>query len=81
MIDPNEGGWTFGKTGDYLIIERELTEVITGEIQLPDELAVQIGITKILGKEGNWVINVPVDMAKAKMATKIVAINMQYTSP
>lgn len=81
LIDPKEGGWKYGKVGDYIMIERELTEVIIGEKELPDELVVQIDIAEITGKKGKWVVNVPVDMAKAKTATKTVAINKQYTTP
>ncbi|MFM1654034.1 DUF4179 domain-containing protein [Brevibacillus sp. B_LB10_24] len=81
LFDPKEMGWNFGKSGDYLMANRELTEVITGEKTLPDELVVQVSSTEITGKKGNWQVSVPVDMAKAKTATKSVAINKQYTSP
>jgi hypothetical protein len=81
LIDPNMGGWATSKKGDQLMIERALTEAITGEKKLPDEVIVELSWKKIGEVSGNWVLNVPIDMVKAKAVTKTIEINKQYTTP
>ncbi|TBL72651.1 DUF4179 domain-containing protein [Paenibacillus thalictri] len=81
LIDPSMGGWRNSKKGEYLMVERELTESIKDEQTLPDEVTVELSWTKIGDTSGNWVVDVPIDMVKAKEATKTININKKYTTP
>ncbi|SFL87161.1 protein of unknown function [Paenibacillus sp. 1_12] len=81
LIDRKMGGWRASKKGEHLMVEQALTDLITGGKQLPDDVTVELSWKKIGQTSGNWVLNIPIDMAKAKAATKTVGINKQYISP
>ncbi|MCR8632265.1 DUF4179 domain-containing protein [Paenibacillus radicis (ex Xue et al. 2023)] len=81
LIDRKMGGWRASKKGEQLMVEQALTDLITGGKQLPDEVTVELSWKKIGQTSGDWVLNIPIDMAKAKAVTKTVGINKQYISP
>ncbi|MFS0916955.1 DUF4179 domain-containing protein [Brevibacillus sp. 179-C 1.1 NHS] len=83
--------WYHGSYGDYQVLERELSSFFNDEYPLPDELVVEFNINEIYtfsreaqteeSIKGNWKLEIPVNMKKAKAATKKVEIDQQYTSP
>lgn len=77
-IFDEDGGYSFKMQGDYVIIKQELTELIARNKKIPDSMQMEIAITMIDGKAGNWNIVVPIDMKKSKAASKTVKINQQY---
>ncbi|PPB01939.1 DUF4179 domain-containing protein [Brevibacillus laterosporus] len=62
-------------------LSRDLTPIFYEAQKIPNELMIEISTKKIGNTKGNWKVQFPLDLAKAKAATKTVAINKQYTSP
>ncbi|KKX57069.1 DUF4179 domain-containing protein [Brevibacillus borstelensis] len=66
--------------GPYMELVHDLSSLNGGK-GLPDELIVAFDIKKIGETNGNWQMEVPVDLKKAKAATKTYAVNKSYTTP
>lgn len=80
-INPSGGGWTTKMEGDYLVLKHNLFTFLKDPKDIPDELTVGVEATILSGKEGNWGVEFPVDMKKAKAAAKYTHLNQQYTTP
>ncbi|MFS0558334.1 DUF4179 domain-containing protein [Brevibacillus sp. 179-C9.3 HS] len=77
----NQKSWKTKQISDYILFEHELRSYFADESKLPDELFVEFHMKKMGSTNGNWKLSVPVDLKKAKSATKTVKINQSYTSP
>jgi len=75
------GGSTIGQRGEYLVLNQEIFSFLPDPTDIPDELFVGVHATNLKGKEGNWLIEFPVDMKKAKAVVTYTDINQQYTTP
>ncbi|MED1663885.1 DUF4179 domain-containing protein [Brevibacillus laterosporus] len=73
--------WAHDIHGDYIVLERALFDFYGEEKALPDEMNVELNVKKLGETNGNWKIQVPIEMKKAKEATKTKKINQEYTSP
>ncbi|MBG9774411.1 DUF4179 domain-containing protein [Brevibacillus laterosporus] len=73
--------WAHDINGDYIVLERALFDFYGKEKALPDEMNVELNVKKLGETNGNWKIQIPIDMKKAKEATKTKKINQEYTSP
>ncbi|MFS0918636.1 DUF4179 domain-containing protein [Brevibacillus sp. 179-C 1.1 NHS] len=62
-------------------LDRELRSYFDDLSKVPDELIVEFTIKELDDVKGNWQLSVPVDMKKAKAATKTHEINKSYTTP
>lgn len=62
-------------------LDRELRSFFDDLSKVPDELIVEFNIKELGDTKGNWQLSVPVDMKKAKAATKTHNINKSYTTP
>ncbi|WP_429843352.1 DUF4179 domain-containing protein [Brevibacillus sp. FIR094] len=62
-------------------LNRELRSYFADISEIPDELIVEFNIKQLDNIKGNWKLSVPVDMKKAKAATKTHEINKTYTTP
>ncbi len=51
------------------------------EKAVTNKLTLHLEITKIGTVKGNWHLQVPIDMAKSKAASKVITVDKQYTSP
>jgi len=82
-VELNEGGggWTISHRGEYLVLSQELFSYMPDLTDIPDEMFVEVHATSLKGTEGNWLIEFPVDMKKAKAVVKFSEINQQYTTP
>ncbi|MFF0830132.1 DUF4179 domain-containing protein [Brevibacillus sp. NPDC003359] len=80
--DPNED-WHNDMHTDtgYMSLDRELRSYFDDISEIPDELIVEFNIKQLDDIKGNWKLSVPVDMKKAKAATKTHEINKTYTTP
>ncbi|WP_409177114.1 DUF4179 domain-containing protein [Brevibacillus fortis] len=65
----------------YMSLDRELRSYFDDISEIPDELIVEFNIKQLDDIKGNWKLSVPVDMKKAKAATKTHEINKTYTTP
>ncbi|MFF0829600.1 DUF4179 domain-containing protein [Brevibacillus sp. NPDC003359] len=77
----NQGSWKTSQKGDYILFEHELRSYFEKGNNLPDELFVEFHMKKMGSTNGNWKLSIPVNLKKAKAATKNVTINKSYTSP
>ncbi|MBA4533046.1 DUF4179 domain-containing protein [Brevibacillus halotolerans] len=66
---------------NLVLLSRDLTPIFYEAQKIPNELMIEISTKKIGNTTGNWKIEIPLDLSKAKAATKTVAINKRYTSP
>ncbi|AKF93386.1 DUF4179 domain-containing protein [Brevibacillus laterosporus] len=66
---------------NLVLLSRDLTPIFYEAQKIPNELMIEISTKKIGNTTGNWKVEIPLDLSKAKAATKTVAINKQYTSP
>ncbi|MCR8964797.1 DUF4179 domain-containing protein [Brevibacillus halotolerans] len=73
--------WAYNIHGDYIVLERTLFDFYGKENALPDEMNVELTVKKLGETNGNWKIQVPIEIEKAKEATKMKKINQEYTSP
>lgn len=69
-----------GSLDGHIILQHELRSLFS-QGAIPDTLNVEFSLEKIGDKKENWKMSVPVDMTKAKAATKTYAINQTYTTP
>ncbi|WP_222425052.1 DUF4179 domain-containing protein [Brevibacillus brevis] len=77
-----EDSWQFYPTGtDYVMWHRELSSYINKGNQLPDQVYVELSLSQIGESEGNWKLSIPVDLTKAKAATKTVEVNQRHITP
>lgn len=67
--------------GQYFIMTRDLNDLFMTVEEIPDQLTLRLVETTIAGKEGNWKLEIPIDMKKAKEATKTVSLDNEYKSP
>jgi Domain of unknown function (DUF4179) len=65
----------------YMSLDRELRSYFDDISEIPDELVVEFNIKQLGDIKGNWKLSVPVDMKKAKAATKTYEINKSFTTP
>ncbi|MFC8685207.1 DUF4179 domain-containing protein [Brevibacillus porteri] len=80
--DPNEDWHNVMHTDTgYMSLDRELRSYFDDISEIPDELIVEFNIKQLDDIKGNWKLSVPVDMKKAKAATKTHEINKTYTTP
>lgn len=79
--NPNEEWDSARNTDGFLFLNRELRSYFDDLSKIPDELFVEFDIKKMDDTKGNWKLSVPVDMKKAKAATKTHEINKSYTTP
>ncbi|MFG0212348.1 DUF4179 domain-containing protein [Brevibacillus porteri] len=80
--DPNEDWHNVMHTDTgYMSLDRELRSYFDDINEIPDELIVEFNIKQLDDIKGNWKLSVPVDMKKAKAATKTHEINKTYTTP
>lgn len=77
----NQDSWKTKQEGDYIQFEHELRSYFDEGNKLPDELIVEFHMKKMGSTKGNWKLSVPVDLKKAKAATKTVAVNQTYAAP
>ncbi|NQF17092.1 DUF4179 domain-containing protein [Brevibacillus sp. HB1.3] len=77
---PNQESWKTNQIGDYILFEHELRSYFDDGNKLPDELVVEFHMKKMGSTKGNWQLSVPVNLKKAKAATKTVAVNQSHTS-
>ena len=66
---------------NLVLLSRDLTPIFYEAQKIPNELMIEISTKKIGNTTGNWKVEIPLDLSKAKAATKSVAINKRYTSP
>lgn len=87
---PEQFNWYKRNFDDYQVLQRQLNNFFNDEHPMPDEFIVEFNVTEIKCRQngvltrtikGNWNFKIPVDMKKAKNATKTVKINQQYTTP
>ncbi|MGG4443304.1 DUF4179 domain-containing protein [Brevibacillus fortis] len=76
----NDLHW-LGDNGSLVMLNEPLTTYFTDTSEIPDKLNVQLTIKQIDKEKGNWTVNIPVDISKAKKETTIIPINKQYQSP
>jgi anti-sigma factor RsiW len=77
-----KGGMSWQTNGDeQILFQHELSSYFTDVSKIPDELVVEFHIKKLGDTAGSWKLSVPVDMKKAKVATKTYEINKTYTTP
>ncbi|MBG9787221.1 DUF4179 domain-containing protein [Brevibacillus laterosporus] len=81
LYEKESNFWAHRINGDYIVLERTLFDFYGKEKALPDEMNVELNVKKLGGTNGNWKIQVPIEMKKAKEATKTKKINQEYTSP
>ncbi|USG66109.1 DUF4179 domain-containing protein [Brevibacillus ruminantium] len=77
---PNEDWDSARNTDGFLFLNRELRSYFDDLSKIPDELLIEFHIKKMDDTKGNWKLTVPVDMKKAKAATKTHEINKSYTT-
>ncbi|RNB75068.1 DUF4179 domain-containing protein [Brevibacillus panacihumi] len=75
------GGSTISQRGEYLVLNQEIFSFLPDPTDIPDELFVGVHAASLKGKQGNWLIEFPVDMKKAKAHVTYTDINQQYTTP
>ncbi|MEJ8548648.1 DUF4179 domain-containing protein [Brevibacillus borstelensis] len=80
-LNPRREGWRQSKYGEYMLLEKDLYPLFDTVEKVPDELTVGVQFTQILGTEGSWKLDIPIDMKKAKKVAKTVEINKEYTTP
>ncbi|MGG4456707.1 DUF4179 domain-containing protein [Brevibacillus porteri] len=80
LMDQNGKNWfeddegdNWGSHGEFFITERYLNEIFESSEAIPDQLTLHLEQTEIAGKTGKWSLEIPIDMKKAKEATKTVA--------
>ncbi|MFS0558338.1 DUF4179 domain-containing protein [Brevibacillus sp. 179-C9.3 HS] len=89
LMDQNGKDWleddegdNSGDYGKFFITERYLNEIFESSEAIPDQLTLHLEQTKIAGKTGKWSLEIPIDMKKAKEATKTVAFqDTAFQSP
>ncbi|MED1797027.1 DUF4179 domain-containing protein [Brevibacillus porteri] len=89
LIDQNgkdwfedDGGDNSGGHGEFFITERFLNQIFESHEAIPDQLTLHFEQTEIAGKKGKWSLEIPIDMKKAKEATKKVAFkDTAFQSP
>ncbi|MFG0213371.1 DUF4179 domain-containing protein [Brevibacillus porteri] len=79
-LEENGNGWK--SYGQFFITERYLNEIFESPEATPDQLTLYLEQTEIAGKTGKWSLEIPIDMKKAKEATKTVVFqNTAFQSP
>ncbi|MGG1662726.1 DUF4179 domain-containing protein [Brevibacillus sp. NRS-1366] len=73
--------WQSSRSDSFLFLNHELRSYFEDFNKVPDELIVEFHIKKMAETKGIWKLSVPVDMKKAKAATKTHEINKSYTTP
>ncbi|NRS50195.1 DUF4179 domain-containing protein [Brevibacillus sp. HB2.2] len=90
LIDSNGKDWlaedgseeSGSNHGQFFITEVSLNDIFESAEATPEQLTLKIVPTDIEGKTGKWDLEIPVDMKKAKEATKTVAFkDAVYQSP
>ncbi|AWX53966.1 DUF4179 domain-containing protein [Brevibacillus brevis] len=89
LMDQNGKNWfeddegdNSGSHGEFFITERFLNEIFESHEAIPDQLTLHLEQTEIAGKTGKWSLEIPIDMKKAKEATKAVAFqDTAFQSP
>ncbi|TQR30789.1 DUF4179 domain-containing protein [Brevibacillus brevis] len=88
LIDSNGKDWLeeqgngWKSYGQFFITERYLNEIFESPEATPDQLTLYLEQTEIAGKTGKWSLEIPIDMKKAKEATKTVVFqNAAFQSP
>lgn len=80
LLPKDKDFWQFYATGtDYIMWHRELSTYVNAGNQLPDKVIVEVSLSQIGEIKGNWKLSIPVDLTKAKAATKTVEVNQGYT--
>ncbi|MBY0083625.1 DUF4179 domain-containing protein [Brevibacillus brevis] len=67
-----DDGPTLGGHGKYFIVEQPLNTIFESAEATPNMLTLKLEQTEIAGKKGKWSMEIPIDMKKAKEATKTV---------
>ncbi|WP_016738705.1 DUF4179 domain-containing protein, partial [Brevibacillus brevis] len=67
-----EEGPSWGAYGQYFIAEQPLNTIFESAEATPNQLTLKLEQTEIAGKSGKWSLEIPIDMKKAKEATKTV---------
>ncbi|WJQ82045.1 DUF4179 domain-containing protein [Brevibacillus brevis] len=67
-----DDGPTLGGHGKYFIAEQPLNTIFESAEATPNLLTLKLEQTEIAGKKGKWSMEIPIDMKKAKEATKTV---------
>ncbi|WP_414851629.1 DUF4179 domain-containing protein [Brevibacillus sp. IT-7CA2] len=67
-----EEGPSWGAYGKYFIAEQPLNTIFESVEATPNQLTLKLELTEIAGKSGKWSLEIPIDMKKAKEATKTV---------
>lgn len=80
-VNPNDEWKNHRNLAGQLFLERELKTYFTDVSKVPDELVVEFSVQQMGETKGNWKLSVPVNMQKAKAATKTEAIHKSYTTP
>ncbi|MFF0829602.1 DUF4179 domain-containing protein [Brevibacillus sp. NPDC003359] len=79
-LEEEEPGW--GAYGKYFIAEQSLNTIFESVEATPNELTLKLELTEIAGKSGKWSLEIPIDMKKAKEATKTVVFqDTDFQSP
>jgi Domain of unknown function (DUF4179) len=79
-LEEHGNGWK--SYGQFFITERYLNEIFESPEATPDQLTLYLEQTEIAGKTGKWSLEIPIDMKKAKEATKTVVFqNAAFQSP
>ncbi|WP_312114743.1 DUF4179 domain-containing protein [Brevibacillus reuszeri] len=71
----------WGDNKEYVQSQVEFKEMFVNLDDIPDEIIVKMGYSAIDNTEGNWTVEFPIDMKKAKGVSKTLKINQEYTSP
>lgn len=79
--NPNDEWKSQRNMAGQLFLERELKTYFPDASKIPDELVVEFSIQQMDETKGNWKLSVPVNMQKAKAATRSQAIHKSYTTP
>ncbi|MFS0557976.1 DUF4179 domain-containing protein [Brevibacillus sp. 179-C9.3 HS] len=81
LLPKDEDYWQFYPTGtDYVMWHRELSTYVNRGNQLPDKVIVEVSLSQIGETKGKWQLSIPVDLTKAKAATKTVEVNQRHTT-
>ncbi|WP_216675396.1 DUF4179 domain-containing protein [Brevibacillus sp. HB1.3] len=74
------GGFSFVEEGEFLVIKHDIFPFLIDKETQPDEMIASIKGTILGGKEGNWKVEFPVDMKKARAVTNYTEIGQKYTT-
>ncbi|KMZ41367.1 MULTISPECIES: DUF4179 domain-containing protein [Bacillales] len=80
-LNPDGGGYSYGEEGEYLVISHDIFQFLKESKTQLDEMVVGVDATMLDGKEGNWKMEFPVDLKKARAAANETTIGKDFMTP